>query len=69
MGESQDNLTTPAAGKTQTVHESFRNELVKKERDVVDEDWAGGVPPQFGIAPRIRVGKNKWFNLLWLIPI
>lgn len=36
---------------------------------LVDEDWACGVPPQFGVAPRIRVGQNKWFNLLWLIPI
>jgi thiosulfate reductase cytochrome b subunit len=22
-----------------------------------------------GIAPRVRVGRNKWFNLLWLLPI
>jgi thiosulfate reductase cytochrome b subunit len=56
-------------GSGSTVHESFRSELVKKERDVVDENWAGGVPQQFGVAPRIRVGRNKWFNLLWLIPI
>ena len=21
------------------------------------------------IAPRLRVGRDKWFNLLWLIPV
>jgi DMSO/TMAO reductase YedYZ molybdopterin-dependent catalytic subunit/thiosulfate reductase cytochrome b subunit len=36
---------------------------------VVDEDWAGGVPAQYGVAPRVRIGNSKWFNLLWLIPI
>jgi DMSO/TMAO reductase YedYZ molybdopterin-dependent catalytic subunit/thiosulfate reductase cytochrome b subunit len=38
--------------------------------DVVDpESWAGSIPAAFGIAPRIRIGQNRWFNLLWLIPI
>jgi hypothetical protein len=22
-----------------------------------------------GIAPRVRVGHSRWFNLLWLLPI
>lgn len=48
---------------------SFRTELVTKREDVVDASWAGGVPPQYGVAPHVRVGKTKWFNLLWLIPI
>ena len=64
-----EDAQSPSASATPTVQQSFRTELVKKERDVVDEDWAGGVPPQFGIAPRVRMGRNKWFNLLWLIPI
>jgi DMSO/TMAO reductase YedYZ molybdopterin-dependent catalytic subunit/thiosulfate reductase cytochrome b subunit len=68
MGATKDE-PSPSAGDTQTLHESFRTELVKKERDVVDENWAGGVQPQFGVAPRVRVGRNRWFNLLWLIPI
>jgi DMSO/TMAO reductase YedYZ molybdopterin-dependent catalytic subunit/thiosulfate reductase cytochrome b subunit len=68
MGATKDE-PSPSAGDTQTLHESFRTELVKKERDVVDENWAGGVEPQFGVAPRVRVGRNRWFNLLWLIPI
>ncbi|MFE7974403.1 hypothetical protein [Streptomyces shenzhenensis] len=38
--------------------------------DVVDpETWAGSVPAAQGIAPRMRVGRSKWFDLLWLLPI
>lgn len=38
--------------------------------DVVDpETWAGAIPAASGIAPRIRIGANRWLNLLWLIPI
>lgn len=59
----------PDQGYSTQVHESFRTELVKKPHDVVDEDWAGGVPAQYGVAPRIRVGRDRWFNLLWFIPI
>ena len=49
--------------------QSFREELDRTRYSVVDEDWAGGVPAQYGVAPRIRIGRTKWFNLLWLIPI
>ncbi|HWU45381.1 MAG TPA: molybdopterin-dependent oxidoreductase [Humibacter sp.] len=48
---------------------TFRSELDTKRYTVVDEDWAGHVPAQYGVAPRIRIGHAKWFNLLWLIPI
>jgi len=51
------------------VSRSFRDELDSKRYSVVDEDWAGGIPAQYGVAPRIRIGRSKWFNLLWLIPI
>src|SRR6185437_56218 len=48
---------------------SFRTELDTRRYTVVDEDWAGQIPAQYGVAPRIRIGHGKWFNLLWLIPI
>ncbi len=51
------------------VARSFREELDTTRYTVVDEHWAGGVPAQYGVAPRIRIGHSKWFNLLWLIPI
>ncbi len=48
---------------------SYRSQLTKGE-DVVDPaTWAGSVPVAHGIAPRVRVGRSRWFNLLWLLPI
>ena len=38
--------------------------------DVIDpEAWAGALPAAEGIAPRVRVGRERWFNLVWLLPI
>ncbi len=48
---------------------SFRSQLDMKHYSTVDEHWAGDVPAQYGVAPRVRIGSSKWFNLLWLIPI
>jgi DMSO/TMAO reductase YedYZ molybdopterin-dependent catalytic subunit/thiosulfate reductase cytochrome b subunit len=47
----------------------YRSQLSVGE-DVVDvATWAGAVPAAVGVAPRIRVGRSRWFNLLWLLPI
>ena len=44
-------------------------ELIPGE-DVIDPaTWAGSVPQIGGIAPRVRIGRSRWFNLLWLLPI
>jgi methionine sulfoxide reductase catalytic subunit len=49
--------------------ESYRAQLTIGE-DVVDPTtWAGSVPQAHGIAPRVRIGRTHWFNLLWLLPI
>lgn len=48
---------------------SLRTELDAKRYTVVDENWAGGLPAQYGVAPRVRIGQSKWFNLLWLVPV
>jgi hypothetical protein len=51
------------------VVSSFRSQLTTGE-DVVDPTtWAGSVPQAHGIAPRVRIGRGRWFNLLWLLPI
>jgi len=51
------------------VARSYRSQLTAGE-DVVDRaTWAGSVPHARGIAPRVRVGRGRWFNLLWLLPI
>lgn len=48
---------------------SYRSQLTAGG-DVVDRaTWAGSVPQARGIAPRVRVGASRWFNLLWLLPI
>lgn len=47
----------------------FRSQLTQGE-DVIDPaSWAGSVPHATGIAPRVRIGRARWFNLLWLLPI
>jgi thiosulfate reductase cytochrome b subunit len=51
------------------VMQEFRAQLAGAESVVDPDTWAGAVPTRYGIAPRVRVGKSKWFNLLWLLPI
>ncbi|MEO9221665.1 MAG: molybdopterin-dependent oxidoreductase, partial [Mycobacteriaceae bacterium] len=47
----------------------FRTQLTRGE-DVIDvSTWAGSVPEASGVAPRVRIGHSRWFNLLWLLPI
>ena len=51
------------------VVRGYRWQLTPGE-DVIDTaTWAGSVPQVNGIAPRVRVGRSRWFNLLWLLPI
>jgi sulfoxide reductase catalytic subunit YedY len=67
-----DDTLFPAPDKgysTSSANASFRDELDARNHTKVGADWAGGVKAQYGVAPRIRIGQNKWFNLLWLVPI
>ncbi|PPJ24602.1 oxidoreductase, partial [Nocardia nova] len=58
----------PADGDDQAPP-GFRSRL-RTGSDIVDPaSWAGSIPQATGIAPRLRVGQSKWFNLLWLLPI
>ena len=69
-GPTRDEL--PAPGPSNVDPESLRTlraQLTKGEDFVDPASWAGSVPAQSGIAPRVRVGRSKWFNLLWLLPI
>jgi methionine sulfoxide reductase catalytic subunit len=47
----------------------YRAELRLAENIVNPQTWAGGIEDKRAIAPRLRVGRDKWFNLLWLIPV
>jgi len=63
-------LPSPASSpiSPDVVH-SFRTQLTQGE-DVIDPlTFAGSIPQVRGIAPRVRIGRSKWFNLLWLLPI
>ncbi|MCY1159592.1 MAG: oxidoreductase, partial [Citricoccus sp.] len=69
-GPTPGELPAPAASNiTPRALGSFREELDQREHDVVDDTWAGSMPAQNGVPPRVRIGRTKWFNLLWLIPI
>jgi len=48
---------------------SFRSQLTVGEEVVDPTTWAGSVPHADGVAPRVRVGRRRWFNLLWLLPL
>jgi len=69
-GPSQEDLRTTAPS---TVNPNslrdFRRQLSKGEDSIDPATWAGSVPAASGIAPRVRVGRSRWFNLLWLLPI
>lgn len=58
----------PASASPQGVRQ-FRSQFTIGG-DVVDPaTWAGSVPHATGIAPRVRIGRSRWFNLLWMLPI
>jgi sulfoxide reductase catalytic subunit YedY len=69
-GDGVPGSAAPAAtGKFPDTEKSFRSELTVKPHDVIGQNWAGSIPAEYGVAPRIRLGHTKWLNLLWLIPI
>lgn len=47
----------------------YRTELRLAENVVNPETWAGGLEDKRAIVPRLRVGRDKWLNVLWLIPV
>jgi DMSO/TMAO reductase YedYZ molybdopterin-dependent catalytic subunit/thiosulfate reductase cytochrome b subunit len=47
----------------------YRSLLSRGEAMVDPETWAGSLPAATGVAPRVRVGRDRWFNLLWMLPV
>src|SRR6185503_10671309 len=63
MSAGQKPLSSPTSPE---AARSFRSQLTVGE-DVVDATkW---FPESYGIAPHVRIGRSRWFNLLWLLPI
>ncbi len=58
-----------APGASPETLRDFRSQLTKGRNVVDPTTWAGSVPQASGIAPRVRIGRSRWFNLLWLLPI
>jgi methionine sulfoxide reductase catalytic subunit len=46
----------------------YRASLSRGENVVDPEDWAGALPAAHGTAPRLRIGRQRWLNLVWLLP-
>jgi DMSO/TMAO reductase YedYZ molybdopterin-dependent catalytic subunit/thiosulfate reductase cytochrome b subunit len=47
----------------------YRSLLSGAEAVVDPETWAGAIPAARGVAPRVRIGRDRWMNLVWLLPI
>lgn len=68
-GTPTDRPTAATSGVSPDVVRADLYELIPGE-DVIDPaTWAGSVPQIGGIAPRVRIGRSRWLNLLWLLPI
>ncbi|MFN8036782.1 MAG: molybdopterin-dependent oxidoreductase [Acidimicrobiia bacterium] len=61
--------TLSRAGISPDTVRRFRSQLTSGEDAVDPETFAGSLPQTYGIAPRVRVGRDRWFNLLWLLPL
>jgi sulfoxide reductase catalytic subunit YedY len=67
--DPEDLPAPPSSSVSPDLVRSYRWQLTPGE-DVIDPaTFAGSIPQVNGIAPRVRVGRSKWFNLLWLLPI
>jgi methionine sulfoxide reductase catalytic subunit len=65
-----DDLRAPAPlGVSPDVVRSSLYELIPGEDVITPATWSGSVPQIGGIGPRVRIGRSRWFNLLWLLPI
>src|SRR5665213_3924921 len=58
-----------ASGTFGQIPHDFRSQLTLGEEIVDPTTWAGSLPAASGIAPHVRIGRGKWFNLLWLLPL
>ncbi|HEU5003948.1 MAG TPA: molybdopterin-dependent oxidoreductase [Actinomycetota bacterium] len=59
----------PAADQTPGDVAGYRARLSQGGNAIDPETWAGSLPTAQGIGPRVRLGRDRWFNLLWLLPI
>lgn len=70
-GPTATRLKEPtAAERVEVALESYSADIHPAHDQVDVATYGGGFDPsRRATAPRLRVGHDKWFNLLWLIPI
>ncbi|HEU4363698.1 MAG TPA: molybdopterin-dependent oxidoreductase, partial [Mycobacterium sp.] len=52
------------------LEQGYRSEIHQAHDTIDVETYGGGFDlSRRAVAPHLRVGRDKWFNLLWLIPI
>jgi thiosulfate reductase cytochrome b subunit len=63
-------LDPASAGSARPAARSpFRHQLTEGDDTVDPDSWSGSMPDAHGVTPRIRIGRDKWLDLLWLLPI
>jgi methionine sulfoxide reductase catalytic subunit len=69
MGQGSDEPPSRRSPVSPAAIDEYRALLSKGEDAIDPESWAGSFPAASGIAPHVRIGASRWFNLLWLLPI
>jgi DMSO/TMAO reductase YedYZ molybdopterin-dependent catalytic subunit/thiosulfate reductase cytochrome b subunit len=67
--EAGDRPALPSTQPTPEAAGSYRRQLTPGESTIDRDTWAGSIPQVGGVAPRVRIGRSRWFNILWLLPI
>lgn len=63
-------VSTLAVGTPLTSDPGYRHEIHTAHDTIDVEEYGGGFDlTRRATAPKLRVGRDRWFNLLWLIPI
>jgi methionine sulfoxide reductase catalytic subunit len=62
--DSGKELTAAAPSVAPDAVRSFRTQVTQGEQVIDPATFAGSIPQLPGIAPRVRIGRGKWFNLL-----
>ena len=68
MSDGPSRGQPPSPTSPESVRE-YRTLLSRGEDAIDPKTWTGSFPAARGIPPHIRIGANRWLNLLWLIPI
>ncbi|MEI2638518.1 MAG: molybdopterin-dependent oxidoreductase [Microthrixaceae bacterium] len=64
-----DHQTSRDRGRLDDEVREIHDQLTVGEDVIEIGSWAGSIPQAYGTAPHVRVGRDRWFNLLWLIPM